>query len=70
MKRHKWQYDGAVGVTPGSGRPHGADESWTCTRCGVCKSRGPANTASGKRVIRWTYRDNDGYQIDDLPSCD
>lgn len=67
--RHSWKYDGAQGVTPGSGRPHGTDESWTCRRCGAGKGRGPQSNSSGRRVIRWEYRDGDGYQCDTLPSC-
>ena len=67
--KHKWEYDGCCGVTPYSGRPAGVDESWTCKECGCQKSKGPQNTSSGKSVTRWTYRDADGYDVDELPEC-
>jgi hypothetical protein len=51
---HQWNYS-VRGVTPGNGRPHGVDESWTCERCGAQKSRGPQSTGTGKRVIRWRH---------------
>jgi rubredoxin len=67
--KHRWNYDGAQGVQGGSGRPHGVDEQWTCARCGARKARGPENTSTGKRVIRWTYTDADGNASDDRPAC-
>ena len=69
MKNHKWTQNQTVGVRPGSGRPHGVDESWTCERCGAGKSRGPESTFSGRRVIRWNYNDAHGNRVDMLLGC-
>jgi hypothetical protein len=68
--KHSWKYNGAWGVENGCGRPHGIDESWTCRRCGAKKSRGPASTCTGKRVIRWSYFDAQGYECDRMPECE
>lgn len=67
--KHKWTENQARGVTGGSGRPHGVDESWTCERCGASKGRGPESTFTGRRVIRWHYTDAYGYLAESLPSC-
>lgn len=66
---HKWTENQARGVTGGSGRPHGVDESWTCEVCGASKGRGPQSTHTGWRVIRWWYQDSHGDRQDSLPSC-
>ena len=65
---HKYKYSTA-GVTPYSGRPHGVDEVWTCTRCGASKARGPENTHTGQRVIRWEYTDTSGDPVSSMPAC-
>lgn len=67
--KHSWEENQAWGVTPGSGRPHGVDESWTCTVCGATKGRGPQSTHTGQRVIRWSYTDAHGNRVDSLPAC-
>jgi len=67
--KHKWTQNQAWGVTGGCGRPHGVDESWTCKVCGARKGRGPQSTQTGQRVIRWSYTDADGEQVESLPSC-
>ena len=69
MSNHRWSEPVVQGVEAGCGRPHGVDIIWTCKKCGATKSNGPANTCTGKRVIRWTYRDADGYECDRLPEC-
>jgi len=66
---HKWIQNQAWGVTPGSGRPHGVDESWTCGRCGCSKGRGPQNTPNGARVVRWWYQDSESNRLASLPRC-
>lgn len=68
MKHHKWTYS-AWGVTPGSGRPHGVDETWTCERCGASKGRGPQSRHTGRRVIRWWTRGPDGEEIERMGEC-
>lgn len=67
--RHQWKQEQTWGVASGSGRPHGVDEAWTCERCGAQKCRGPQSTHTGRRVIRWAYRDGNGYRADALPAC-
>jgi hypothetical protein len=69
MSKHRWSEPVVWGVESGCGRPHGVDITWTCKKCGATKSNGPASTCTGKRVIRWTYRDGDGYECDRLPAC-
>jgi len=65
--KHQWTENQAWGT--GSGRPHGVDESWSCTVCGARKGRGPQSTHTGHRVIRWSYTDAHGYRVDSLPTC-
>jgi len=67
-KNHKYTYS-VMGVPPYSGRPHGVDETWTCEHCGARRSRGPENTCSGGRVVRWRYADGNGNPVDVMPSC-
>ena len=67
--RHRWEDPVCQGVEAGSGRPYGVDTQWVCQRCGATKNHGPANTSTGQRVLRWTYRDGDGRLCDRLPEC-
>ena len=69
MSNHRWGKPVVQGVQSGCGRPHGVDILFTCKKCRASKNNGPANTCTGKRVIRWTYRDSDGYECDRLPAC-
>lgn len=66
--RHRYEYS-TWGVEPGSGRPHGVIQEWRCTRCGAAKVRAPENGARGQRVIRWRYKDRDGYSSATMPRC-
>jgi hypothetical protein len=69
MSKHRWGESESWGVSSGSGRPHGVDETWTCKVCGAQKSRGPANGPSGQRVIVWSYMDAYGDMCEALPEC-
>lgn len=69
MKNHKWSQQNVLGVTGGSGRPHGIDTWQTCERCGCSRGSGPQSTHTGARVIRRWCRDADGYVVDRLPAC-
>ena len=68
-ERHTWSAKQTRGVPAGSGRPHGVIEEWTCRRCGARKQRAPRSTNTGARVIRWTYYDPDGLDVDRLGPC-
>lgn len=67
-KNHSWKYS-CYGVSPGSGRPHGTIETWTCRRCGCQKSSGPESTHTGARVVRRRFLGAHGYPVERLSEC-